>query len=140
MEDLHAQGKARQLGVSNVSVEQLEALHARAAVKPAFVQNRCYARFGWDSDVRAFCRAHGVAYQGFSLLTANVRELAQPAVTSIARRVGATVAQVVFRFAQQIAMIPLTGTATEAHMKEDLAAAGFDLRAEDLRAIERIAS
>jgi diketogulonate reductase-like aldo/keto reductase len=140
MEQLHAQGKARRIGVSNVSLEQLEALHARATVKPAFVQNRCYARYGWDAEVRAFCRAHGIAYQGFSLLTANVREMAKPAITAIARRVGGTAAQVVFRFAQQVGMIPLTGTSSAAHMKEDLAAAAFDLGAEDLLAIEGVAS
>jgi diketogulonate reductase-like aldo/keto reductase len=138
MEGLHAQGKTRQLGVSNVSLEQLEALQARATVKPAFVQNRCYARYGWDAEVRAFCRAHGITYQGFSLLTANVREMTNPAITTIARRVGATAAQVVFRFAQQVSMVPLTGTSSAAHMKEDLAVATFDLRAEDLQVIERV--
>ena len=42
-----------------------------AAELPAFVQNRCYARLGWDRVVRQFCRAHNIVYQGFSLLTAN---------------------------------------------------------------------
>ena len=140
MEALQQSGKARLVGVSNVSLEQLEALHALATVKPAFVQNRCFARDGWDAGVRAFCREHGVLYQGFSLLTANGRELSHPEVDRIAKRVGRTRAQVAFRFALQVGMVPLTGTSSAAHMKEDLAAFDFTLEEDEVRAIERIAS
>ena len=140
MEALHVQGKTRRLGVSNVALDQLEQLHALAEIKPAFVQNRCLARYGWDADVRAFCREHGVAYQGFSLLTGNRQELEKPAVAQIARRLGATVAQIVFRFAQRASMIPLTGTSSAAHMKEDLASGAFELVATELRTIERVGS
>jgi diketogulonate reductase-like aldo/keto reductase len=139
MESLHGEGKARLLGVSNVSLSQLETLFRLATVKPALVQNRCYAQDGWNADVRAFCRDHGAIYQGFSLLTANARELASPTIDRITRRTGRTRAQVVFRFALQVGMIPLTGTSSEAHMREDLASFDFQLEDEDVRAIERVA-
>src|SRR5687767_7267124 len=71
MEALQKSGKARLLGVSNVTLEQLELLVRGATVPPAFVQNRCYASTGWDREVRAVCQANGIAYQAFSLLTAN---------------------------------------------------------------------
>jgi len=45
-------GKARLLGVSNVTLEQLQALCREARVRPRFVQNRCYAVSGWDRRVR----------------------------------------------------------------------------------------
>lgn len=138
METLQRAGKVRLLGVSNVSLAQLQALHEGAVVKPAFVQNRCFARDGWDADVRAFCREHDIAYQGFSLLTANGRALVSPAVADIARRTGRTVPQIVFRFAAQVGMIPLTGTTSAAHMREDLASFDFELDAADVQAIERI--
>lgn len=131
---------ARFLGVSNVALDQLEELWAFAKTKPAFVQNRCYAATGWDEKVRAFCRAHNIKYQGFSLLTANVRELRSTAFREIVRRSGRTPAQVVFRFAIQVGMLPLTGTTDAEHMAEDLAAlAEFELSPEDVRRIERIA-
>ncbi len=139
MESLQAAGRTRLIGVSNVSLDQLQSLFREAAVKPAFVQNRCFARTGWDRAVREFCRANGIAYQGFSLLTANVRELQQPAVTALVRRSGRTLPQVVFRFAMQAGMIPLTGTSSEAHMREDLACEAFDLGEDDVSAIERCA-
>ena len=139
MEALAHDGQARQLGVSNVAAEQLDALVRGAAVKPAFVQNRCYARDGWDGDVRALCRAHGIAYQGFSLLTANRRELSLPRVARLAERLGCTVAQLVFRFAIDVGMLPLTGTSDPAHMRQDLDALALPpLSADDVRALETI--
>ena len=49
-------GRTRLLGVSNVSLRHLAQMTATGAEAPAFVQNRCFARFGWDRAVRAFCR------------------------------------------------------------------------------------
>lgn len=139
MEALHGAGQARFLGVSNVSLEQLELLVGLAEVRPRFVQNRCFARTRWDADVRAFCRRHDIVYQGFSLLTANVGELRSARFREIVLRSGRTPAQVVFRFAMQVGMLPLTGTTDPAHMREDLGALDFELPAADVAAIERIA-
>jgi diketogulonate reductase-like aldo/keto reductase len=139
MEDLHRAGKARLIGVSNVSLEQLALLHREAAIKPAFVQNRCYASAGWDRDVRAFCNEHGILYQGFSLLTANRAAVSGPIVRRIAQRLGRSPEQVVFRFALQVGMIPLTGTSSSAHMKQDLECFDFELAEADVTAIERVA-
>ena len=139
MEALHAAGKVRHLGISNVTAEQLVALCGIAKVAPAFVQNRCYASEGWDAAVRAICRERGITYQGFSLLTANRRELQRPLVDEIAMRLDRTREQVVFRFAIQLGIWPLTGTSDEQHMREDLAATDFSLTADDVRALETIA-
>jgi diketogulonate reductase-like aldo/keto reductase len=136
---LHGAGKTKLLGVSNVSVAQLAELVEGTETMPAFVQNRCYARSGWDAEVRALCDEHDIVYQGFSLLTANRRELALPAVARIAKRLGRTVAQVVFRFALQLGMIPLTGTTDRRHMEEDLALFDFALTDDDVATLESIA-
>ncbi|MGV3524004.1 MAG: aldo/keto reductase family protein [Candidatus Sericytochromatia bacterium] len=138
MEALQRAGKTRLIGVSNVGLNHLRPLLAQADIKPAFVQNRCYARTGWDAEVRALCREHGVIYQGFSLLTANARELQHPALAEMARRHNCSVTQLVFAFAQQIGMLPLTGTSQAAHMQADLAAATLLLDAQELALIEQI--
>ena len=140
MEELHAAGQTRFLGVSNVALDQLVALCERATHPPDFVQNRCYARVGWDHDVRAFCQARGIVYQGFSLLTANQGELRNPDFKGLVARLGKTPAQVVFRFAMQIGMLPLTGTTNPLHMREDLASEGFSLSEEELRLVEDVAN
>ena len=139
MEHLHSAGKARSLGISNVGLDQLEQLWDTAKVRPAYVQNRCFARTGWDFRVREFCRRNGIVYQGFSLLTANVNELQREEFWQIVERTRATPAQVVFRFAMQVGMLPLTGTTDPEHMREDLAAPGIELTAEEIATIERIA-
>ena len=130
-------GRARRLGVSNVSLRHLQQMDALHLEPPVFVQNRCYARRGWDRDIRAFCKERKIVYQGFSLLTANPEVL--HALGGFATSKKATPAQVVFRFAQLIGMLPLTGTTNAAHMKEDLACGSVVLSAEEVQAIESIA-
>jgi diketogulonate reductase-like aldo/keto reductase len=138
MEELRHEGRVRLLGVSNVSAKHLAKLCEEALVPPTFVQNRCYARTGWDKDVRDLCRKAGMVYQAFSLLTANRRELAGPVMTAMAARLGATVPQLVFRFALEIGALPLTGTSNRVHMQEDLASVDIELPAEDAAVIARL--
>ncbi len=132
-------GRARLLGVSNVSLRHLAQMMAGGAEAPAFVQNRCFAQLGWDRDVRAFCRDRKMAYQGFSLLTANPEVLRHPLVARLAARAEATPAQVVFRFAQGVGMLPLTGTSNPGHMKQDLASRDLTLSPAEVQAIESLA-
>ncbi len=138
MEAIARRGAARVLGVSNVSRRQLEILHHGAAVAPAFVQNRCHARRGWDADVRALCAERGIVYQGFSLLTANPQVLCHPALRVLATRHRCTPEQLVFRFALAAGMLPLTGTTSERHMREDLASADLPLEPDEVQAIEAL--
>jgi diketogulonate reductase-like aldo/keto reductase len=133
-----AAGHARRLGVSNVSLRHLEQLVASGAEPPAYVQNRCFARLGWDREVRAFCARHGIVYQGFSLLTANPEVLRHPLVGRLAARGGVTPAQVVFRFAQAVGMLPLTGTSDPEHMRQDLASRDLALSDADVQAVESL--
>lgn len=137
-EELHDRGRVRLLGVSNVSADQLSELCDLAEVPPAFVQNRCFARLGWDRAVRDVCRERGVVYQGFSLLTANAAELHRPEVEAIARRHGRSVPQVVFRFAHQLGTIPLTGTTDPEHMRQDLAVYDFEISPAEVDTLEGI--
>lgn len=138
IEELYAAGKTRMIGVSNVSAEQLARLCERATHQPMVVQNRCYAALGWDREVRELCRAHRIVYQGFSLLTANREVLIEPDVRAIAQRLGTGVAQVIFRFALQIGMLPLTGTTDPQHMKDDLQAEQLTLTSAEVQTIETI--
>jgi diketogulonate reductase-like aldo/keto reductase len=132
-------GRTRLLGVSNISLGQLEQMTAVHAEAPAFVQNRCYARLGWDRDVRLFCRERNIIYQGFSLLTANVEVLRHPTIGALAAQANATPAQIVFAFARAVGMLPLTGTSNADHMKQDLASREITLSQDAVHMIETIA-
>ena len=138
MERLHGAGKARLLGVSNVTLGQLGELYAGASTKPDIVQNRCFASMGWDRSVRQFCSERGILYQGFSLLTANHEVLRHRRVNEIASRTGRTVPQVIFRFALHVGMTALTGTTSAAHMTEDLSIYDFELEPDDVRALSAL--
>jgi diketogulonate reductase-like aldo/keto reductase len=131
-------GRMRLLGVSNVSLKHLEEMIASDAEMPAFVQNRCFARFGWDRDVRAFCKERDIVYQGFSLLTANQEVLRHPPLMDLTRKLNSTPAQMVFAFARALGMLPLTGTSDAEHMKQDLGSLQTTLPAEVVRAIHLI--
>jgi len=129
-------GRTGLLGVSNVSLHHLENIETSGAELPAFVQNRCYARLGWDRATRHFCRDHKISYQGFSLLTANQEVLHHPLIASLATSANAAPAQIVFAFARAIGILPLTGTTNAAHMRQDLSSRSLDLSPEAVAAIE----
>jgi diketogulonate reductase-like aldo/keto reductase len=133
MEQEVRNGRIGLLGVSNVSFEQLGTLLDRVKIAPAFVQNRCLARMGWDADVRRLCEAHDIVYQGFSLVPANVHTLSSSQVIATARRHGKTIPQVIFRFALQLGILPLTGSKDITHMRENLDIFDFALSDDELQ-------
>ncbi len=128
-------GRTRLLGVSNVSLRHLQQMEQTHEEIPAFVQNRCYARLGWDREIRRFCAERGIVYQGFSLLTANRDVLRHPAIAEIAARTGCDPAQIVFSFARAIGILPLTGTSDAEHMKQDLDSLEITLSVKEINAI-----
>jgi len=131
-------GRTRLLGVSNVSLQHLEEMTA-CCESTAFVQNRCFARTGWDRAVRKFCSERNIVYQGFSLLTANSEVLAHPPVVRLAASMNATPAQIIFAFARHVGMLPITGTSNADHMKQDLASRALDLTPDIVQSIESLA-
>jgi diketogulonate reductase-like aldo/keto reductase len=139
MESLVDAGGVRQLGISNCyQLEQLEALCDSARRKPAVVQNRFYAETGYDREIRAFCRQQGILYQSFWTLSANPQLLAHRTVRELASKHRRTPAQILFRYLTQNDIVPLTGTRSEVHMREDLAIFEFDLADSEREAIDAL--
>jgi diketogulonate reductase-like aldo/keto reductase len=139
METLQKEGKVKVLGLSNTSADQLKALFEMANVKPTYVQNRCYASTGWDIHVRDFCKEHHIHYQGFSLLTANVDYVTKDHIKNLSSKYQKTIPQIIFKFSQQVGMVPLTGTSQIENMKMDLDIKDFFLSVDDISSIEKIA-
>jgi diketogulonate reductase-like aldo/keto reductase len=134
LEALVERGLVRALGISNCyELALLQALYAAARVKPLVVQNRFYAQTGYDRGIRVFCRAHGMVYQSFWTLTANREALAEARLQQLAQRYGVTPAQLFFRALTQIGIVPLTGTTSDEHLRQDLAIFEFELAPADLR-------
>ena len=136
MEQLVGNGAVRQLGISNCyALAEFDALYRAAEMKPAVLQNRFYARTRHDRELRAYCRAHHVVYQSFWTLTANPDALASSPLRILAQRHGRTPAQILFRYLTHIDVVPLTGTSSREHMREDLAIFEFDLEVRECDAL-----
>ncbi len=133
---LRSEGKIRHLGLSNVTIEQVEA--ARAIVPVVSVQNRMNVAEREGAAVLDYCTAHGIAFIPFAPLGANPMKQGAPlasnaALDLIAKRLGATAAQValawMLRHAPNVIVIP--GTTSVAHFEENIAATKITLSDED---------
>lgn len=130
-------GWVRQLGVSNCyDLEDLEQLFASARIKPRILQNRFYAATGYDLDLRAYCARHRIVYQSFWTLTANPHILAAQPLADLAANHGRTAPQIFFRYLTQRGVVPLTGTKSESHMREDLSIFDLELTGAELASID----
>jgi len=137
MEAIFKAGGAKQLGISNCyNAERLALIYQKADIKPAVLQNRFYADTRYDRKIRDFCREHQVLYQGFWTLTANPGVLQHKLVQKLAIQYQRSPAQVFFRFLTQIGIIPLTGTTSATHMRDDLAIFEFALTPDECAAID----
>jgi diketogulonate reductase-like aldo/keto reductase len=136
MEKIQKAGGVRHLGISNCyDPEVMRLLYADAHVKPAVVQNRFYQETGYDPDLRHWCSNHGVIYQSFWTLTANPHILTSNTVRTIAQKYKKTEAQIFFRYLSQSDIVPLTGTSSEQHMREDIGIFDFELSSGDLKKV-----
>ncbi len=139
METIQKAGGARQLGISNCyDPGVMRQLYDEARVKPAVLQNRFYLETGYDADLRHWCSEQGVIYQSFWTLTANPHVLASNTVRTIARKHNKTEVQIFFRYLIQCGLVPLTGTCSEQHMREDLGIFHFELSSDDMKDVRRI--
>jgi pyridoxine 4-dehydrogenase len=144
LEELRAEGKLELIGLSNVSLAQLERGLELADV--ASVQNQYGLLDRAHEDILQACDERGLAFVPFfplgSAFGAAPRPTEDPTVQAVAERLAATPAQVALAWllyhAPNILLIP--GTSSLAHLEENLAAGELELGADDLRALDALAS
>jgi aryl-alcohol dehydrogenase-like predicted oxidoreductase len=136
LKELQAAGKVRHIGVSNVTLDQLE--EARGIVDVVSVQNRYSLSDRGSDDLLAACERHGIAFLPYFPLAAG--KLTQPGgdLDQIAERHDATVGQVAIAWLLQRSpnMLPIPGTSQGAHLEENVAAATLELSAEEMAALD----
>lgn len=141
MEQIHQQGGARQLGISNCyQLDTLKTLYADAEVKPTILQNRFVQETGYDAEIRAWCCEHNITYQSFWTLTANPHILHHPTMASLTQQHNATPEQILFCYLWKIGIVPLTGTQSKQHMQQDLACFDINLSATETHALAALFS
>jgi pyridoxine 4-dehydrogenase len=136
LKELQHEGKIRHIGVSNVSVEELE--RARAVVDVVTVQNRYNLVDRHSEDVLDACDAAGIGFiPWFPLATGDLARPGGP-LDDLARAHDATPGQlaIAWLLARSPVMLPIPGTASEEHLEENVAAEGLELERGEL---ERLA-
>jgi len=134
--ELRDEGKIRHIGLSEVSVEQLD--EARGIAPIATVQNRYNAANRSAEDVLEACERDGLGFiPWFPLETGGLAEPGGPLAEAAERR-GATPAQLALAWLlhRSPVMLPIPGTSTVSHLEENLAAAEIELTDEEVREIE----
>lgn len=128
MEEAQQRGLVRTLGISNCYEPALfKQICSRVTVQPSLLQNRFYDRTHYDRELRAICRERQVTYQSFWTLTANQHVLADRVVTRLCAKHKCAPAQLFFRYLSYEGIVPLTGTQSRDHMREDLACFEIEL-------------
>jgi diketogulonate reductase-like aldo/keto reductase len=131
------QKKVRYLGISNCyHCEFFIALHEKSKIKPRFLQNRFYQKSNYDKELRNFCRSNSVFYQSFWTLTANPHLLESKILLELAKKYKVESTQILYRALTQWQAIPLIGTTSSQHMRQDLAIFDFVLEQQELHSIE----
>jgi pyridoxine 4-dehydrogenase len=132
--DAQKAGKIRHVGISNVSVKQLE--EARRICPIVSVQNEYNLGYRKSEDVLKACERLGIAFLPWYPLGAG-EVIKKEKVKEIARKHGATGAQVALAWllAKSPVMLPIPGTADLGHLEKNCAAAGLKLAPEDLKAL-----
>jgi aryl-alcohol dehydrogenase-like predicted oxidoreductase len=139
MKELQQEGKVRHLGLSEVSVEEIQA--AQKVFQVATVQNLYNLTDRRSEDVLKYCEQQGIGFIPWFPLAAG--KLAKPdaAIADVAAAHGATAGQVALAWllARSPVMIPIPGTSSVAHAEENVAAAALELTAGEMARLNQIA-
>jgi aryl-alcohol dehydrogenase-like predicted oxidoreductase len=131
LRQLRDEGKVRHVGLSEVTVDQLEA--AEQIIPIASVQNRYNLDDRASADVLDYCTRHGIAFLPWLPVARSVASNGADAAGSIAARLGATRAQVALAWLlrRSPVVLPIPGTSSLAHLEENVAAARVTLADQD---------
>lgn len=131
--------QVKQIGLSNCyDITLLRYLYDIAKVKPSVIQNRFYKDSDYDKDIREFCKEKAITYQSFWSLTGNPDLLGSEEVLALCYEYNKTIAQIFYKFLNQIGVTPLNGTTKKIHMLEDLEIENFTLKDEDVNSILKL--
>ena len=134
--ELRKEGLIRHLGISNVGAGQLA--EARDIAPVAAVQNRFGVLDQGDSALVDACAEAGIAYTPFFALGGGRTPLADTGLQQVAGRHGANAQQIAIAWglARSPSIVQIPGTASLAHLEENMAAAKIVLDAEDLALLD----
>jgi aryl-alcohol dehydrogenase-like predicted oxidoreductase len=136
---LQAEGKIRHIGLSEVTVDQIE--HARTIVPIVTVQNRYSLTDRVHEDVVDYCQREGLGFIPWFPLAAGELTAAGGPVNRIATSLGLTTAQLALAWLlwRSRVMLPIPGTSRVQHLEENVAAASATLDARQMQELAQVA-
>lgn len=136
LEKLKADGRARHIGVSNYLVSHLEQLAGDAKELPEVNQIEIHP-FLQHRETRALCKKMGIVVEAYSPLTSGTR-MDHPVITSVAKRLGLTNAQVLLRWGIQHDLVVLPKSTHEKRIAANADLFGFTLDADAMTTLDRL--
>ncbi|MFD2685157.1 aldo/keto reductase [Streptomyces phyllanthi] len=136
-EKLHADGRARAIGVSNFNPEHLEQLIDATSVIPAVNQIELHPHLQQQA-AREYHAQQGIATEAWSPLGQGKGLLEVPALVAISQKHGRTPAQIVLRWHLQLGNVVIPKSVTPSRIKENIEVFDFSLDAEDMAAISAL--
>jgi 2,5-diketo-D-gluconate reductase A len=130
------EGLTREIGVSNYSTDQMDAVAVATGEGPAVNQIE-WSPFGHSWEMLEYCRERGILIQAYSPLTRGKR-LDDPMLAEVGSRHGKTPAQVLIRWNIQLDTNPLPKASTPEHLQEDIAVFDFELSEEEMGRLSRL--
>ena len=139
LKDLQAQGKIKHIGLSEVSVRQIQ--HARTIVPIVSVQNRYSVTDRGSEDVLEYCEKEKMGFIPWFPLAAGRVSGADSPIRHVAARLEATPSQVALAWllARSPVILPIPGTSRVEHLEENVAAAGLKIDANIMQELGRLA-
>jgi pyridoxine 4-dehydrogenase len=138
LKDLQAQGKIRHIGLSEVSVAQIE--HARTIVPVVSAQNRYSVVDRAAEDVLEYCQRENIGFIPWFPLGAGKVSAAGSKLESISARLGVTPSQLALAWLLQRSpvMLPIPGTSKVDHLEENVKAAALKLDESVVRELDAL--
>ena len=139
LQDLRTQGKIGHIGLSEVSVRQIQ--HAQSIVPIVSVQNRYSLADRGSEDVLEYCEQRAIGFIPWFPLAAGRLSGADSSVSRVAARLKATPSQVALAWllSRSPAILPIPGTSSVGHLEENVAAAGLELDESTMRELSALA-
>jgi diketogulonate reductase-like aldo/keto reductase len=134
LEDIHAEGKAKSIGVSNYTVRHLKQLLKNCKVKPAVNQVELHV-FLQQPELVEFCKENDILVEAYSPL-AHGKGLDDPVLVDIAKKHGKSTAQIMIRWCLDIGTLPLPKSTNPERLKQNIDVFDFKLDADDMKKIK----
>jgi aryl-alcohol dehydrogenase-like predicted oxidoreductase len=138
LKDLQSQGKIRHIGLSEVSVRQIE--HARSIVPIVSVQNRYSLTDRASEDVLECCERESIGFIPWFPLAAGRLSGRESVIQSAAEKLKATPSQLALAWLLQRSpvMLPIPGTSSISHLEENVAAANLQIPPDVMHELDQL--